>query len=55
MSRTIEEALAAAEAAGYRMDLLLRRPSSNEAIASEEPEPADPVSEQTADSATEPA
>jgi hypothetical protein len=34
MSRTVEEALAAAEAAGYCVDLLLRRPSGNEEPAS---------------------
>jgi glycosidase len=53
MSKAVEEALAAAEAAGYRVDLL-QRPSSNEAMG-EEPEPADAKTEPTADSAAEPA
>ena len=54
MSRTIDEALAAAEAAGYRVDLL-RRLSSNEAMVNEQPEPADAKTEPPADSAVEPA
>jgi hypothetical protein len=54
MSRTIEEALAAAEDAGYRVDLLLRRPSGNEPMANEEPDPADSEIEPTVDSAVEP-
>jgi hypothetical protein len=54
MSRTIEEALAAAEAAGYRMDLLRQRPSSDEAIVNKEPEPAAPETEPKAGSAADP-
>ena len=54
MSNTIEGALAAAEAAGYRVDLL-RNPSSNEAVVNEQPEPADAETEPPADSAVEPA
>lgn len=42
MSRTIEEALATAEAAGYRVDLLRQRPSSDEAMVNKQPEPAVP-------------
>ena len=55
MCRTIEEALAAAEAAGYRVDVLLRSSSGDEAIANEEPEPADPEIEPPSDSAVDPA
>jgi hypothetical protein len=54
MSRTIEEALAAAEAAGYRVDLLQRRPSSHEAMVNKEPEPATPETEPKAGSAAGP-
>ncbi len=53
MSRTIEEALAAAEAAGYRVDLL-RRSSTNEAMANEHLELAGSESEPPADTAVDP-
>jgi hypothetical protein len=53
MNRTIDEALAAAAAAGYRVDLL-RRLSSNEANVNEQPEPADAQTEPPADSAADP-
>jgi hypothetical protein len=42
MSRTIEEALATAEAAGYRVDLLRQRPSSDEVMVKEKPVQAAP-------------
>jgi glycosidase len=54
MSNTIEGALAAAEAAGYRVDLL-RNPSSNEAVVNVQPEPADLETKAPADSAVDPA
>jgi hypothetical protein len=44
MSRTIEEALAAAEAAGYRVDLLRRSPS-DENISKEQVSGDDSVSQ----------
>jgi hypothetical protein len=52
MNSTIDEALAAAEAAGYRVDLL-RRLSSSEAMVNEQPEPEDAETEPPADSAAE--
>jgi hypothetical protein len=54
MSNTIDGALVAAEAAGYRVDLL-RCPSSHEAIGNEQLELADPEIEAPADSAVDPA
>jgi hypothetical protein len=54
MSDTIEGALAAAEAVGYRVDLL-RNPSSNEVVVNGQVEPADAETEPPADSAANPA
>jgi len=54
MSSAVEKALAAAAAAGYRVELL-RHLSSNEAMVNEEPEAADAETEAPAESAAEPA
>ncbi len=53
MSRTIEEKLAAIEAAGYRVDLLQRRLSGNETMVNEKQESAAPETRKKADSAVE--
>jgi glycosidase len=53
MSRTVEEALATAEAAGYRVDLLLA-PSAAEAVAEEPNSEIDSDAQQAAESAAEP-
>jgi len=54
MSNTIDEALAAAKAVGYRADLL-RCPSGHDAVGIEQQELADSVTEPPADSAVDPA
>jgi glycosidase len=54
MSKAVEEALAAAEAAGYRVDLLRQRPFSDEAKVNKEPVSAAPETEPKAGSAAGP-